>query len=432
MRMKTTIFSLCALALVAQEAPLTVSDAVASALAQGPALKASEFQADAARARESLAGWKRAGSLETTALYTPKQKPLKVGIPSFFPGMEPMDMEIRQLQKYSVSGTYTLPLWTWGALSGAHKAAGQESEAARRTALRSRAQTVFDARQAFHQATAAHAGVEVAEAALAQQKAFLATAQSRVRAGAAPRLDALKAELAVAQAESALLETRNRAQLAREALAATTLDPRFRTAPLKMEEFAALEAPEEVAALAEALKARPDLEATRRQLQALDLGSSAARAAGLPAVAFRASLTQQHDQAGQVFKGASQLYTVGLAMSWDALEPSRARARAAELDAQGRALKHALRGQEEGVALEVRSALHRLKEARARLEVQQRAVAVATEQARIARLAYQEGVATSLEAQEAELALTAARFDQLRARTDGALAKAALELAVGR
>lgn len=430
MRLTPLPLCLCVLAVVAQEPPLTVSDAVASALAQAPALKASESQAEAARAREAQAGWRRAGSLETSALYTPKQKPLKVGIPSFFPGMEPMDMEIRQLQKYAVTGTYTLPLWTWGALSGAHRAAGQESEAARRTALRSRSQAAHDARAAFHQAEAALAGVDVAEAALAQQRAFLAVAQSRVKAGAAPRLDALKAELAVARAESDLLETRNRAALAREALVAVTLDPRFRTAPLRSEEEALLEAPEEAAALARALQSRPDLEATRRQVAALGLGTRAAQAAGLPAVAFRASLTQQNDLPGQIFKGASQLYTVGLALSWDALEPGRARARAAELEAQARALQHALRGQEEGVALEVRSALHRLKEARARMAVQQRAVDVATEQARIARLAYQEGVATSLEAQEAELALTAASFDRLRARTDAALAKAALELAL--
>ncbi len=430
--MRTVTAALCTLVLGAQEPPLTVADAVASALASGPALKASESQADAARARQAQAGWRRAGTLEATGLYTPKQKPLQVDIPSFFPGMDPMSMEIRQLQKYSVTGTYTLPLWTWGALTGAHRAASEDAEAARRTALRSRAQTTYDARAAFHQAEAALAAVTVAEAAFAQQQAFQATARSRVAAGAAPRLDQLKAELAVAKAESDLLEARNRAVLAREALVATTLDPRFRTAPLKADPTPEGALPEEASALAQALQARPDLEATRRRLAALELGTRAARASGLPAVAFRASLTQQNDAPSQVMKGASQLYSVGLALSWDALEPGRARAKAAELEAQGRALRHGLRGQEEGVALEVRSALHRLREAQARLAVQARAIDVAMEQARIARLAYREGVSTSLEAQEAELALTAARFDHLRARTDAATAWAALELALGR
>lgn len=417
--------------LAAQERPLTVSDAVTSALEMAPGLKATESQAEAARARQAQAGWKRAGSFETSLLYTPEQKPLKVAFPGMEPYVPPMSFEIRQLQKYSITGTYTVPLWTWGALERAHEASRRETEAARSTARRSRGETAFQARQAFHQACAAISAVTVAEEAVAQQKAFLAVAQSRVRAGAAARLDELKAELAVTKAESDLLEARNRAVLAREALVSATLDPRFRTGALVVADPAQVELPDETSALKRALAARPDLEATRQQVEALTLGTRAARASGLPAMAFRASVTQQHDEPGRVFKSDSQLYAIGLAVTWDALEPGRARAKAAELDAQARALRHGLRAQEEGVSLEVRGALNRLKEARARLEVQLRAVAVAQEQARIARLAYREGAATSLEAQEAELALSAARFDHVRARTDAAIAEAALTLALG-
>ena len=59
------------------------------------------------------------------------------------------------------------------------------------------------------------------------------------------------------------------------------------------------------------------------------------------------------------------------------------------------------------------------------------AVQVAEEQARVARLAYAEGVITSVEAQDAELGLTAARFALLRARLDAATARAELKFAVG-
>jgi outer membrane protein TolC len=56
---------------------------------------------------------------------------------------------------------------------------------------------------------------------------------------------------------------------------------------------------------------------------------------------------------------------------------------------------------------------------------------VAEEQARIARLAYREGVITSVEAEDAELALTAARFGVTRAAMDAALARAQLTFALG-
>jgi outer membrane protein TolC len=79
----------------------------------------------------------------------------------------------------------------------------------------------------------------------------------------------------------------------------------------------------------------------------------------------------------------------------------------------------------------VRSALLSVREARERIDVEQRALTVAEEQARVARLAYREGLITSVEGQDAELALTAARFALLRARHDGALAEARLTLAMG-
>jgi outer membrane protein TolC len=63
--------------------------------------------------------------------------------------------------------------------------------------------------------------------------------------------------------------------------------------------------------------------------------------------------------------------------------------------------------------------------------VEARALAVAEEQARVSRLAYREGLATASEAQESELALTAARFSLLRARLDLAMARAQLMLAMG-
>lgn len=81
--------------------------------------------------------------------------------------------------------------------------------------------------------------------------------------------------------------------------------------------------------------------------------------------------------------------------------------------------------------MEVRSALFNAKEARERAKVQTSAVAVAEEQARVARLAYREGLITSVELQGAELALTAARFNRLRAHLDAALAQANLKFTLG-
>jgi outer membrane protein TolC len=417
--------------LTAQEGALSLKDAVAAALRDQPALKAAEASADAAARRADQASLDRLGKLDTSYLWTPRQKNLEVAFPGIPPLIPATSFEVKQLQKHAFTASFTQALWTWGALAKQAEAAGREAEAGRRSLDRARQKTVFDASSAFLRAAQAQAWAGVAAQALEQQRAFLKVAKSRVDAGAAPRLDQLKAELAVAKAESDLLEARNQARLAREALVTLTLDPRFRTAPLEAPPASGAALPEEEAAVSLALKQRPDLAALGRAAEAYGLGGEAAAASGKPALAFRASITQQNDAAGRMWNGSSRLYQAGLALSWEGFSPLRAQARAAELRASGREARHRLRGAEEGVALEVRSALSSAREALERAEVQRRALGVAEEQARIARLAYREGVITSVEAEDAELALTAARYSLTRAEMDAALARAQLEFALG-
>ena len=414
-----------------QAAALSLDDAVAAALANEPRLKAAEQQWQAAHSRRVTAEWNRLGQLSTSFLYTPSQRPLDIEFPGVPPYIPPQTFEVKQLDRYSLSATLTQPLWTWGALSSQRAAAWHDEGASRRSLDRARQQTAFDARRSFLQATTAAAAVGVAEQDLAQQRSFLELAEARERAGAVPHLDVLKAELAVARAEANLSQARHADRLAREALASATMDARFRGAPLRQPAAGTSTLPAEDEAVAVARRQRPDLLAIDDQASALGLGARAMAAAARPALALRASITQQNDVAGDILRKNSQLYQAGLVVSWDAFEPLRARSKAAELRANERSARESQRAASEAVALEVRSALLSAREARERVDVEAHAVTVAEEQARVARLAYREGLITAVEAQDAELALTAARFALLSARHDGALAEARLTLAMG-
>lgn len=415
----------------AQEPELGAEDAVVSALANQPGLRAAESEQQAVAARTRQAGWNRAGTLETAFLYTPEQRPLQVDFPGLPPYVPALSFDVPQLATHSLTATLTQPLWTWGALSGQRQAAGREEAAGRERLTRTRQETAFEARRAFSRAAVATAAVGVAERNLEQQRAFLDVARRRHEAGAAPRLDVLKAELAVVRAESGLSEAGNAERLAREALTTVASDPRFRTGRLRPPAPAALSLPDEESAVQRAVGQRADLRALERQAEALALGAAATRAAARPSLALRASLTQQSDALGDVLGGDSRIYQASLVVGWDALQPLRSRPRVEELRAQERAVREAHRGRAEAVALEVRSSLLAAREARGRVAVEARAVLVAEEQARVARLAYREGLVTASDAQEAELALTAARFDELRALLDAALADAQLQLALG-
>ena len=417
-------------AAVAREV-LGVEDAVAATLAAQPRLSAAEAEVRAAAARVTQAAWKRVGTVETTGLYTPAQRPLQIefpGIPNVLPATS---FEVKQLQTYSLSATLTQPLWTWGALSSNRASAQKDLAASRQGFERLRQRLVLEASQAFLVAATAAAAVTVAEEALAQQQAFARATRSRMEAGTAARLDVLKAELTVAQAESTLLATRNREQLAREALVSLSLDERFRGARLRDVGDPLAELPEGPDAVSRALLERPDLESLRRQGEGIGLRARAVQGSSLPALALRASLTQQNDEAARVFAKSGQVYQLSLALSWDATEPLRSRPRVAELRALQEAVAQGIRASEESIALEVRSALFDAAEARQQVGVAQRALVTAEEQARVARLAYGEGAISALETRDADLGLTGARFALLRARLDLAVAHARLRYAMG-
>lgn len=411
--------------------PLSVEDAVSAALEHQPRLKAAEARRAAAAARTAQAGLDRLGRVGATVLYTPWQKPLSVEFPGIEPYVPPSTFEVRQLSTHAINVSATVPLYTWGALSGLRAAARAEAKATDAEVGRTRQQAVFEARRAFHGALAAEAAVAVARKALEQQRAFRETAKRREEAGAAARLDVLKAELGAHRAQAALGEAENAARLSREALATLTGDARFRDRPLLRADAPASPPLDEARALAAARASRLDLAALDGQAESLRLAARATDGASLPALAVRGEITQQHDKAANALDARSRLYQVGLAMSWDAIESRRNRARADELRANEHGLRELARAAREEVDLEVRSALLSAREAADRLETERRALAVAEEQARVARLAYREGLSTAVEAQDAELALTATEFQLLRASLDLAVAQARLRLAVG-
>jgi outer membrane protein TolC len=421
--------------LFGQTRVMDVDDAVNSALSGQPMLQAVKTQTEVSEAKVDQAKWDRIGKLEAFGLYTPDQKVMQAELLG-------MSFDLNMQRKYAIQATFTQPLWTWGALSNAFAATQAMARSSRENLTRAQQQTAFEARRAYYLAAQADEAVTVAEQNVEQQKAFLATAKARVQSGAAAKLDQLKAELAVANAESDLLEVRNQHLLAREALATVTSDPRFREALLSHLDAGEPALPAEADAIDLALKRRPDLATLHSQAEALNLGAKAARASGLPVLSFRSSILQQDDRAANLFNTGSQptssdiikdhqTYQVGLVLSWDGTGPFRARAKAAEIDASERSVRHSISATEDQVALEVRSVLSKAKEAMERYKVQNSAVAVADEQAKVARLAYRESMITSVELQGAELALTAARFNQLRARLDIALAQANLKFTLG-
>lgn len=414
------------------EAPLTLDEALRSAAARNPRLAAQAQSQAAARARVAQSRWDQWGRLDLTAQWAPSLKNPSFELPSLAPGWsaQRFDLQLQQNHQFTLSAEQ--PLWTWGSLAGRRRAAEVQVEAEDAGLQREDQQLRFDVTRAFLEARQAEALVGVAEAAVRQQAAFLDTAQARVRSGQAPRLDVLKAELALSRADSDLVARRNAVRTMREELVTFTEDARFRSSPLAPVAELPLPGAAEAELLAEARRRRPDLKALQRGAQALGLEAAANRASGLPTLALVGNLSQQKDTLNGVFQNENRTYLVGVALRWEALGSQRARARGAEREAQARQRLSQVQGLEARIALEVRTARYQVEDAQAQVTLAATALRQAEEQVRVARLAYREGVSTAVEAQDAELALSRARTQALNAGLDRELALARLNLALGK
>lgn len=427
--MRLLVLSLLALGL---SAPLRAeersqADAIRSALAANPRIAAARASREASTAQAQQARWDQLGRFDLGLQWNPATRNRELSLPT----APPTSFSLGPFARNQFDATFTQPLWTWGALSGRAESARLREEAELHLESREAQLVAFDATRAFLEARQAQEALRVAEQNLAQEQAFLLTAKARVAQGASPRLDVLKAELSVSESESRLIAAKNQDLQAREVLVNVTKDERYRSAELRRFDEPQHELPSEASALALARAQRSDLKHALTQAKALRVGATAERASGLPTLNLRAAFTQAGDHAESFTQTSNRTYALGLAVQWEALSSKRAQFRQADLDARARAQEAHTKSLEDQLDLEVRQARWKIENARAQVEVAQRALLQAEEQARVSRVAYQEGIRTAVERQGDEVALSDAHYRKLAAHLELGLAWASLRLAMG-
>jgi outer membrane protein TolC len=275
------------------------------------------------------------------------------------------------------------------------------------------------------------APVAAAQRAADQANESLRVARARFSTGAAPQFDVLQAEVAVANAEQALVraQTSTASALANLNAAlnlpldsaldlADTLEPRPVDGTL-------------AAAIAQALRARPDLAAVQSQIAAAQAGVDVAASGGRPTV----SLAGGYDvgnASGQA-NSVSGRWFVSLSVTLSVSDGGVTHARIREAQARLEQMKAREAQIKQQVELDVRQAWLALQQAAAELVASAKAVEQGREAARLAAVRYEAGVGTSLEVLSAqatlaqgELSLAPARFNQNAARNQLILATGSL------
>lgn len=251
----------------------------------------------------------------------------------------------------------------------------------------------------------------------------LALQRKRHRAGIIGdfELRQLEAEAAAARAQlPGLEEAREREEAALAVLLGRTPRETFESGiEVKRQFEEALQAPVVPAGLpSELLLRRPDLVEAERRLAAANARVAVARSEIFPSIALTAVLGTESAALSNLFSGPAALWTLAAAVSQPIFSGGRTEARTAAAEARERA---ALAQYQQAVRVafsEVRTALASQSRARERFEAESARAEALQETWRLARLRYENGIASQIEVIDAERGLLAARIarvDALRA-----------------
>lgn len=235
-------------------------------------------------------------------------------------------------------------------------------------------------------------------------------ARVRVQAGAAPKLDLLRAELDVAEAEQDLVRTRNSLQAAKSGLA--TLLGRSNI-DFDLPSPDQLPPPQQLPAadaLFERSQERPDLLAARTSVELAESARRAAIFAYLPQL----NLLGRYQIANvEGFTGQPDSYAITLALSWTLWDGGLREAQLREVGAAIAEAKAQLAGAELRAQDDVRRALLEVESARANREKSERRLALAKETLQLVQTSYEAGAATSLDVTNATATLLGAELGYL-------------------
>ncbi len=323
-------------------------------------------------------------------------------------------------------------------LPQAMTAAERTRDGARFTLDAARRRAALEARLAFYQWVRARMQSEVARSTLAQTREHRDDAQRLQAAGALARVDVLRAETQVANAELLVA----RADALREAS-----EERVRTAmhladatPLgEVEEITESGAdptlPATLAAMVdEAVAQRPELRALAAQRDGFAAQARATRATYLPVLSATAQALYA-DPNPRIFPPRDQFdgtWSLGVALSYSPNDTASGaagarglEARAASVDAQAASLRDALR-------TDLATAAGALRESVAAAQSTARGLESAEEAHRVRRELFRAGRATTAELTDAETDLLRARIERTNAVVDRRVARARIEYLLGR
>ena len=324
---------------------------------------------------------------------------------------------------------------------GGIKAAIAGAELVREAAMLELQAVINDAllvvRTKFYDVLLARESIKVREQSVALLREQLQNARNRFEAGASSSFEVLRAEVALANAQPALIQARNAFRIAieelRQALGFTNRQgENLRKTPEFLGELTFQPVTFDLQTALDASRAnRPELARLDKLQSARAEAVQGARAGYRPTVDLVGSYQWRKGGGSDRFSDANDGWLLGLQSQWSVFDGKATAGRVAQARST-LAQAELARGEAElAVEVEVRRAISSLQEAGELAEASQKVVEQAAEALRLATVRQSAGTATQLDVLTSQVDLTQARNNQLQANYNYLVAMSRLRKAMG-
>ncbi len=331
---------------------------------------------------------------------------------------------------HNFQGTLTLrqPIFAWGRYYYGHQSAKLSLDAARKELDAAINQLTLEVSEAFNRVLLATEFVKVAQQTVDLVEKQLETARTLFESGAATNFDVLRAEVLLANAKSQLIRAQNQTRMAKDAFK--------NVLNVDLEEEVAVQGsldPSEVelsldSLIRRALENRPEIHQLDFSEQAVQKQVAVAKTGNRPELSF---FTNYQIDDNERLTEMNRVWNLGFQINFPIFNGFATRASVKQAESGLKQTQLAKRQLVDGIEFEVRSAYRNLLDAQALIDVQRETVEQAQESVRIANLRYENGMITSVELTDAQLALTQAEVNRLQSLHDYTVGLARLEKAIG-
>ena len=362
--------------------------------------------------------------------FQPIQKFPEIVIPAGVFGPDEQRFEANFVRKNVIQLDLSQAVYAGGRLSRARDLQEAALQGSTRALERARQDLHLRVVQTFYAALMNEQSVKVADEGVALATRQLELARVRFEAGSVARLDVLRAEVDLANARARRIQYQAAVDQSYQALRTVLSLPRSQ--PLVLQgTLDDLSVPQDRETLAAALPTRPDLLAFESQRQVADYSAALAGADWKPTVSLIGNVAYQNNDAARLLRQANQNYTFGVAVRLPLTAAPGAAARKGAAEAQRRQAEHGLRAALDAGHLELETAWTDLQAATEVVATQQKALELARESVAIAQVSYENGVITSAELTDAQVALLQTDYQLQQAKYSRIVAAARARFAAG-